>query len=165
MTTIVTPSGEDLAALLDQVWTTYIGEELAVLHTEPVDGGPAPLGAPAEQILLALISISGTWNGHLTVRTLRDVAQGAATVMFDLPVEEVGDAEISDVLGEVANVIGGNVKAMLPEPSMLSLPQVVAGGGTVSLPATELAATAQLDWRTLPIIVSLWRASDSPEGR
>jgi chemotaxis protein CheX len=35
------------------------------------------------------------------------------------------DAEdVDDALGELANVVGGNVKAVLPGPSVLGLPEV-----------------------------------------
>ena len=34
------------------------------------------------------------------------------------------DEDIDDALGELANVVGGNVKAVLPGPSALGLPEV-----------------------------------------
>ena len=36
-------------------------------------------------------------------------------------------ADIADALGELANIIGGNVKSLLPEPCALSLPHVLVG--------------------------------------
>ena len=34
------------------------------------------------------------------------------------------DEDVEDALGELANVVGGNVKAVLPGPSVLGLPEV-----------------------------------------
>jgi chemotaxis protein CheX len=39
---------------------------------------------------------------------------------------------VADAIGEVANMAGGNVKALLPGPSVLSLPEV-AGEGAASV--------------------------------
>ena len=39
---------------------------------------------------------------------------------------ELDDEDIADAFGEIANVVGGNVKAALPGPSALSLPDVGA---------------------------------------
>jgi chemotaxis protein CheX len=41
--------------------------------------------------------------------------------------EPQGEAELVDAIGEIANMTGGNVKALLPGPSVLSLPEVAAG--------------------------------------
>ena len=43
------------------------------------------------------------------------------------------EEDVADALGELANVVGGNVKAVLPGPSVLGLPEV----GTAPNPATR----------------------------
>jgi chemotaxis protein CheX len=37
------------------------------------------------------------------------------------------DADVCDAFGELANMIGGNLKAVLPHPVHLSMPSVVQG--------------------------------------
>ena len=50
------------------------------------------------------------------------VAERLACVMFQ--VDEASPEEVRDLLGEMANLVGGNIKGMLPGPSRLSLPVV-----------------------------------------
>jgi chemotaxis protein CheX len=44
--------------------------------------------------------------------------------MLGMGDDEVGDADVSDTIGEIANVVGGNVKAILAPNAVLSLPVV-----------------------------------------
>ena len=59
-----------------------------------------------------------------------------------------------DAFGEIANVLGGNVKALLPEYVALTLPEVSrqspSGAGAVRL------IEARLTWRGRQLIISLW---------
>ncbi|NIQ01639.1 MAG: chemotaxis protein CheX, partial [Nitrospinaceae bacterium] len=50
------------------------------------------------------------------------LARQAAAIMFQLQEDTAGPEEIQDAFGELANITGGNIKALLPEPSYLSLP-------------------------------------------
>ncbi len=50
-----------------------------------------------------------------------------AAQMFELPVDEIDDELVADAIGELVNIIGGNVKALLPTPSRLGLPEPRGG--------------------------------------
>lgn len=70
------------------------------------------------------------------------------------PDEAVGPEDLTDAFGELANVVGGNVKSLLAAPAVLSLP-------TVAPRAPELAHSQfmqdlTLDWRGHTLVVSLW---------
>jgi CheY-specific phosphatase CheX len=84
----------------------------------------APLGPEAS--VTACIQIVGRWRGAVVLQCPMALARTLAEQMFQsespLTLEEIRDA-----LGEVANVIGGNVKALFPGPSQLSLPTVTIG--------------------------------------
>jgi chemotaxis protein CheX len=56
----------------------------------------------------------------------------------------------------MANIIGGNVKALLPEPSVLSLPQVDLEHGALSVPSAQLVSQADLRWDGQPVRISVW---------
>jgi len=71
------------------------------------------------------VSISGAWSGHLLLGFEVSAANEVARAMFGLGSQEASQDEMTDAVGELANIIAGNVKSMLPEPSTLSLPQVV----------------------------------------
>ena len=67
--------------------------------------------------------------------------------------EAVSEADFVDAVGEIANVVGGNVKALVPDPGPLTLPQVAPappGDGAT------LLHRAQLVWRGHPLAISLW---------
>jgi chemotaxis protein CheX len=73
------------------------------------------------------VSVSGAWNGTIQIELPTGVDRVMAAAMFQMEDDEVGDEEIVDSVGELANMIGGMVKSMMPEPSRLSLPQVING--------------------------------------
>ena len=66
--------------------------------------------------------------------------------------EVLEEEDVDDALGELANVVGGNVKAVLPGPSVLGLPET----GTTPPPGRE-ADTCRVDvlWRGEPLTVSV----------
>ncbi|MEO6715397.1 MAG: chemotaxis protein CheX [Mycobacteriales bacterium] len=70
------------------------------------------------------------------------------------PGEEVGEEDLNDAYGEIANVVGGNLKALLPVQGQLMMPQVSreapSDEGAVQFDEVTLA------WRGHPIIVSVW---------
>ncbi len=75
--------------------------------------------------------------------------------------ETVPREDVVDALGELANVVGGNVKALLPEHGTLGLPKVAD-----RLPDGHLAAAVQrvpLAWRGHPFVVTVWEVAE-PTG-
>lgn len=152
MTAIVeVPSAEDLCELVSAVWTSFLGDELFAA----IDG----VGADHSHDVVASVSISGAWHGHLLIATSVTTAEAVARLMFGMEDEPVGTEETADAVGELANIIGGNVKSMLPEPSSLSLPQVVIGATLLSLPSAHIRSEAVLQWNDEVIVVSLWEAA------
>ncbi|HEX8916107.1 MAG TPA: chemotaxis protein CheX [Humisphaera sp.] len=94
---------------------------------------PAPDAAPAAAAtggpdMAARVSVTGAWAGTITVRWSADLATIAAAVVFDLPRPAVTDRDRADVLGELANMVGGHVKSLMPGPSCLSVPTILDGG-------------------------------------
>lgn len=90
--------------------------------------GPVPEsvdpGTPDPDGLQAVVRITGDWRGAVTVRGSATLAKRAASAMFGSPPEETGDAEARDAFGEIGNMIGGSVKALLPGQCTLSIPCV-----------------------------------------
>lgn len=67
--------------------------------------------------------------------------------------EAVSQEDLVDALGEVANVIGGNVKSLVASPEGLTLPQVSVGGGPAG---GVLLWRAPLQWRGHRLAISMW---------
>lgn len=70
------------------------------------------------------------------------------------PQEEVGPEDLADAFGEIANVVGGNLKSLLPEHAVLSLPTVASQGPGAG--ASRLLVEVTLDWRGCALLISLW---------
>jgi chemotaxis protein CheX len=82
---------------------------------------------PAADRLTAAVHLSGEWNGALMLEcTRRQACCLAARFLSMEPVAAVDDV-VRDVLGELANMIGGNLKSILVRGIHLSMPAVVDG--------------------------------------
>ncbi len=113
--------------------------------------GPAP--TPVDE-LFAWVDVRGPMNGRVLLTTENATAVEVTRALLGLaPDDAVGHADIVDALGEVANVVGGNVKSLAPDHSVLTLPEV-----TKERPATDggLLHSVALDWRGRSLVISLW---------
>lgn len=86
----------------------------------------APL--PAGERVTARVSISGAWRGAVEVRISRALAARLVREVLQAEPCSTDDPDVRDIVGELANMIGGNLKALLPEPCSLSLPSVANEG-------------------------------------
>ncbi|MDF2446882.1 MAG: hypothetical protein K0S46_2118 [Moraxellaceae bacterium] len=101
-----------ISAVTEEVWSEFLGVSLAPTAT-----------TQGEAECASSISIEGAWNGAVIVACSRQLARQAAATMYCCPVSEIDDANWRDTLNEVANIMGGNLKAKLPSPSSLGLPE------------------------------------------
>jgi chemotaxis protein CheX len=152
------PTVEDLSSIADQVWSSYLDPD----GVEPLIPG---VSATASAGVVASVSISGGWSGHVVVSCSTSAAKQAAAAFLMMDATEVSTDDVADVMGELANIVGGNVKSMLPASSFVSLPQVVNGTeSAVRWPScdqvTELAGT----WRGEPVSISMWQKNDQSGG-
>jgi chemotaxis protein CheX len=95
----------------------------------------------------------GPWTGAVVLTCGRSTAEELSRCLLAEHAPPVLDAEdIQDALGELANVVGGNVKAVLPGPSVLGLPEV----GTAPA-AGAPADTCRVDllWRGQSLTISV----------
>ncbi|MBX6371853.1 MAG: chemotaxis protein CheX [Acidothermus sp.] len=141
------PSADDLEVITREVWMSFLDGDPAGL----VAGGSA-LG---EDRVTGCIQLSGMYVGAIMLELAPAAAQAAAAALFGMAPGDVGPVEVADAVGEITNMVGGNVKSMLPGPSTLSLPAVVYG--QLTLPGVQMVRRAELTWRGQPLAVSLWR--------
>jgi chemotaxis protein CheX len=123
---------------------------------------PAPVpSSPAGDQLAGLVRISGEWHGTVTVTCDQELAGRIATAMLDRA--PASPAEVADAVGEVANMTGGNVKALLPGPSVLSLPEV-AGGAAAAPPPGRVVTRLAFAIDSSPLVVTVVEDPDHPGG-
>jgi chemotaxis protein CheX len=82
---------------------------------------------PSGDRLTATVHLAGDWNGAVLVECDRAQAcRFAGRFLATDPPETVNDV-VRDVLGELANMIGGNLRSVLTRGIGLSMPCVVDG--------------------------------------
>ncbi len=117
---------------------------------------PAALPAwpgPGDGRLVGLVRISGGWHGTVSITCDRDLAVRIAAVMLDRAPRD--DAEVADAIGEVANMAGGNVKALLPGPSVLSLPEVATEGSPAAASDGQVVSRLAFAIDGSPLVVTV----------
>jgi chemotaxis protein CheX len=138
----VTP--QDLQVFGEEVLTAFLLEQEGPGASQQDDPG----------WVHASIAVTGGWSGHVTL----DVSRAGADVLTRrmLLSDEVSADDVTDAVGELVNVLGGNVKGLLLEESTLGLPQVL----TFDEPAPRRAAVevchAELVWAGHPVDVRVW---------
>ena len=93
---------EEVLGITRDVWESFTGRtiELADDQVRP-DGGDVTVGC---------VTVTGEWQGNVLLACPAQLARMAASAMFDLPAEQLDDEQVADALGELTNMIGGNVK-------------------------------------------------------
>ena len=109
------------AALTEMAGTEVVVR--AAAGTEP----PQALGDVA-----AVVRLTSATDGYLVLGFPRRTAAALAERVLTGVVKEIDEGLICDCVGEIANVVAGQAKALLagtPYHFTFSLPQVVLGGG------------------------------------
>ncbi|WP_226346437.1 chemotaxis protein CheX [Agilicoccus flavus] len=147
-------SSDDVAQIVEEVWGSMLAVDIAPADIEVDKGDPSVAGS---------VGVTGATDCLISLEISESGARNVAAAMFGLDEADVSDDDIADTIGELTNMVGGNIKSLLPEPSTLSLPVVASGrgptlrvvGGTSLLQQGFLSAGH-------PMFVNVWnRASTS----
>ncbi len=135
-----------LVQLVASVWDSIL--HMAILardSVEDLDNQSRHL-----PLLSGSVRISGTWEGRVVMCVPFFLAKECAAHMHGRVAAALTDDDVRDAWGELVNVVGGNLKALLPSPSQLSLPEVgeastwgAAEPGTVSLNEVTFACLGE----------------------
>ncbi len=153
--TMTSFSDETVTEITREIWSAIIGDSGTLVER----GAASDYGD-----LTGSVDISGSWNGTFYLSLSTAAARHATAKMFDSEAGDLSDADVSDAVGELINIIGGNLKALLPPPALLSLPRVVSGLPAPShLAKAELVRQLRFAWLDEPIMVAVWREPDDAE--
>jgi chemotaxis protein CheX len=109
---------EALAEIVESVFVTMMGIEVSTSEVR--------WGASGDR-LTSFVQLTGEWNGAVLLECSRwQACQFAGRILMMDPPDAVDD-DVRDVLGELANMIGGNMKAGMPAGVRLSMPTVMDG--------------------------------------
>jgi len=138
----------DIATVAHDVWESMFGVQLA-----PSSDDAAPIDGP---VLTGIVHIDGEWQGAVTLRCGSALAESLTQRLFG----ESTESEVRDLLGELTNQLGGNIKAMLPGAATLSLPVVAAGADyDITVRDTQVEAVVALSCEGSPLVISVLRHS------
>jgi chemotaxis protein CheX len=133
---------------VESVWNDTLG---LIVDVAPPTFGPRPTGN-----LMGWVQILGEFEGAVTLQTTEAFMRQAAGVMFAKEAGAVSREELLDALGELANMVGGVLKAQLPGPSLLSLPTVADGESySLSFPSAGVLGRVELTCVGDPVDVAL----------
>jgi chemotaxis protein CheX len=82
---------------------------------------------PGSDRLTSAVHLMGDWNGAVVLECNQRQACRFAARFLSIPPPGAVDDVVRDVLGELANMIGGNLKCVLARGIRLSMPSVVDG--------------------------------------
>jgi chemotaxis protein CheX len=133
------PTEGDVRRIVEQVWSSYldIDGSRPLVFTAATNNAGAVTGS---------VSVTGSWRGHVLVTCSDTAARNAAATLMGMELDEVADEHIVDALGELANIVGGNVKGLLPEVCSLSLPHVHAEGSAGRYPSSAEICRLSATW-------------------
>ena len=84
---------------------------------------------PLTDTITGMIGLAGTHKGVLAVHFPYSVAMAITSSFLMMDVEKINE-DVHDAVGEIANMLGGNVKTILSEKGRdidLSLPSTISG--------------------------------------
>ena len=149
---VVKISGEGVRRTFDGSQVQSIAEQV---FSAMIDDDPSALVLwagifPALQDPLeAWVDVTGPWMGRVALATERLTAHDLSRALLGMePTEPVDDGDVVDAFGEVANVVGGNVKTLLTEVGRLGLPQVAVAAPPMS---GTVLHELRMAWRGRPL--------------
>jgi len=148
----MTINQEQIAEIAVNVWSSFLGMTLREVESSQCS---APDGRHSAS---ATVHINGIWNGSVILSCSTTLARRAAAAMFEIGEGDIDDGEVADAFGELVNIIGGNLKCLLPEPSQLSLPTVSLGDAhRVTVPGAGLLKHIELECEGDRLQITVWR--------
>ncbi|MBK8010591.1 MAG: chemotaxis protein CheX [Deltaproteobacteria bacterium] len=118
---------DQLFQVAENTWAITLG--LPIVRVSEV----RPPETSAQLTLQASVALPGVGGGTLVLSCVPEWAEVAASIMFDLSRAEIDEGLRDDAVGELVNIVGGNLKAILPEEVDLRPPVVThrsAAAGT-----------------------------------
>jgi len=137
----------DVFQVTQTVWLALVEKELAA-ETEDMQC--------AGHVLTGCVQVTGEWEGAIVVSCSHKLAVDTTAFMFDMASEEVTSEELQDAVGELANMVGGSIKGLVPGPSRLSLPTVIDGSNYhTKIPGSEKVVEAFMSSDGEPVVVTV----------
>lgn len=148
---------DDLAGVLDQIWESFTDEPAGLDFS--VGGFEVPTGTP---LLDAHVELLGRWQGRVRLVCAETTAQEIAARILAVPAAELEPEDVRDALGEITNILGGNVKSMLSGVERLSLPFVRRAFAPADEPVGRAVDSCTASWQGHLLMVHITTGDRPP---
>lgn len=149
----------ELTEITERVWSSLV--ETPLVPRQPGQPG----SAAGQRTFTGCVQITGAWEGAVTVHCSENLAKVLTAAMFMVDPDDTTPEEVTDALGELANMVGGNVKALLPEPCRISLPAVADGMDyRLSVPGARPVTAVTWTCDGEPLMVRLLQRTTAASG-
>lgn len=139
----------DVAAVIEALWTSILGLGLEARESHP---------GPAESLVEnAVVSIVGAFTGCVRLQCGSRLSNKFARILHGS--DEPSPQERTEALAEVAQLVAGNLKGLLPGPTRRSLATVFEGEA-LRLPQARPLATVDFRSDGEPLRVTLYGEED-----
>lgn len=108
------------------------------------------------------VQITGKWNGSIMLSLPSTLVNTLTETMFSLEPGKASIEDKKDAVGEMINMIGGNIKALLPDPSTLSVPLLALEGHSLHFPSTKMVTHCHFECQGKPLAISLFEQVEKP---
>lgn len=137
---------EEIRQFVTDIWSTFLNMKVA-----PTEIPFKPKGNG--NTLAGCVQITGEWQGSVTLYAPKEIGKKIAATMYGLGEAEVVDKQVQDVIGEITNVLAGNIKSILPAPCSISLPCVAITDFNLHHPGSEMLTAVNFDCEGLAFLV------------
>lgn len=148
----------EICQVTESIWGSVLGVEVRRRAL-------AEIPAKQEHTLAGCVQLTGAWEGAVALHCAIGLARQVAALMFSMDPGSASIEEVQDALGELVNMTGGNIKALLAEPCYLSLPTVVEGNNyTLRIPGSVLVSQVAFECQGQPFLVTLLEKKEKQAG-
>ena len=135
--------------LVDEDILTVMQTLSASLFESPI--APAQDLAMTPQAPGSRVPVQGSFHGSVSVSCSPRLARRLAARMFGVDEASVCDADMEDAVFELANVVAGNFKALMPRPIEIGLPQA-----DTQVPGESLCQRLAFACEGEPLVISVF---------
>ena len=130
-----------------------------------IEPEPGPFNLSPDEIVTGSVQVSGEWNGVISLYLPSSLVALVTETMFSLNSGQATPETKKDAVGEMINMIGGNIKSLLPQPSTLSTPIFSLEGQTQEFPFTKKVTQCKFVYNGAPFALSLFEQIKEPQGK
>jgi CheY-specific phosphatase CheX len=145
---------ESIYEIVEGTWISTLGFQ--VERAEPSDFS-------VQNAITVCVKITGAWEGEVRLHCSPRLARLIAAAIFQVEADGVGTYEILDALTELIHIVGGNLKALLPQPVVVSLPSLLDQTDSIETsPQGPAICQMTLTCEGQPFAVSILGDSSAP---